>query len=379
MSEKEFEEVDSFWIHNDYCIADELIKSNKGKQGTRSCGSSDAMGLYENEPKDGDVFYTGYCRSCNQAFSSKEVHSSSLAEDLGVEEGTGIVTQRKKFERKPPAKMITKQEIKEVIGYGYKGQNIRNIKDKYNEFFGHITKLDPQGNPRVRFYPETQDGKMGGYKSRTFPKNFGYENKGQTGIKSDLSGQVKFKDMQFRDIVITGGEEDKVAFFQQFSEYQERRSRGNETAYAPMPVVSPTTGENSSLKQIRNNYDFINRAERIYIGFDNDPTGIKAAMEIAEIFPKEKVFIIYWSYKDPNGAIYNKDGKDYSAQTIRDFYNAKPYYSNGILTSQEADGLIEEELLRPKMSLPPFMSGLQSKMAGGIPLGYIVNWIAETG
>ena len=50
-----------------------------------------------------------------------------------------------------------------------------------------------------------------------------------------------------------------------------------------------------------------------------------------------------------------------------------------VITSKEADSLIEEELLRPKMSLPPFMKDLQSKMAGGIPLGYIVNWIAETG
>jgi hypothetical protein len=190
---------------------------------------------------------------------------------------------------------------------------------------------------------------------------------------------VKFKDMQFRDIVICGGEEDKVAFFQQFSEYQKKRSRSGTEAYADMPIVSPTCGETSALKQVRNNYDFINRAERIYIGLDNDPVGLKAAMEIAEIFPKEKVFIIYWTYKDANGAIYNKDQKDYSAQSIRDFYNAKPYYSNGILTSQEADGLIEEELLRPKMSLPPFMKDLQKKMAGGIPLGYIVNWIAETG
>ncbi len=376
---KEYEQVDSFWVKNEYCIADELKSGGSTREGLRSCGSSDAMGLYENEGESGGVFYTGYCRSCNQSFNKKEIHSSSLANEYGVEDVGGEVTQRKKFERKPPALPITNLETKEVIGYGYKSLNIRGIKDEYNKFFGHTTKLDHQGNPRVRFYPETRNGKMSGYKSRTFPKSFGYENKGQTGGTSDLSGQVKFKDMQFRDIVITGGEEDKVAFFQQFAEYQKRRTKNSEEEYAHMPVVSPTTGEGSSLKQIRNQYDFINRAERIYIGMDNDAVGLKAAMEIAEIFPKEKVFIIYWTYKDPNGAIYNKDGKDYSAQTIRDFYNAKPYYSNGILTSQEANELIEEELLRPKMSLPPFMYDLQKKMAGGIPLGYIVNWIAETG
>ncbi len=217
-----------------------------------------------------------------------------------------------------------------------------------------------------------------GYKSRTFlGKKFGYENKGQTGISNDLAGQVKFEGKQFRGIVVCGGEEDMTAFFQQFSEYKKKQK--NNEGYAPMPVVSPTTGEGSALKQIRNNYDFINTAERIFLGLDADECGIKAMNEIAEIFPKEKVFLIKWSYGDPNAAIHNKEGKDYSAQTIRDFYNARPYYSNGIVSSKEADGLIEEELLRPKMSLPPFMFDLQKKMAGGIPLGYIVNWIAETG
>lgn len=351
------------------CIANEV-------EGKRECNSSDALSVFEHENDEG-VYYDAYCYSCSQNFTKEQTHNSSIGGELGVE--GGVVTKRKPFEKKPKAKPITKDEINEVLSYGYVSKDIRGIKDEYNKYFGHTTKLDKQGNPRVRFYPETRDGKLVGYKSRTFPKSFGYENKGQTGNSNDLSGQVKFKDMQFRDIVLCGGESDKVAFFQQFSEYQKKRSRNSGDEYADMPVVSPTAGESSALKQIRNNYDFINRASRIFIGMDNDPVGLKAAMEIAEIFPKEKVFIIYWTYKDPNGAIYNKEGKDYSAQTIRDFYNAKPFYSNGILTSQEADGLIEEELLRPKMPLPPFMYDLQKKMAGGIPLGYIVNWIAETG
>lgn len=379
MGSKEYEEVDSFWVENNYCIADELIESGKGKSGLRPCGSSDALGVYSNEDEDSGEFYTGYCRSCNQSFNKKEFHSSSLAEEYGIEPISGNIVTKRKFEKKPPRPKITKEETTEVLGYGYKGSNIRNIKDEFSKYFGQTTKCDKGGNPRVRFYPETRDGKLVGYKSRTFPKSFGYENKGLTGVKNDLAGQVKFKDLQFRDIVITGGEEDMVAFFQQYTEYTRKRNKDASSEFAPMPVVSPTVGEGSSLNQIRNQYDFINRAERIYIGYDNDEAGRKAAQEVAEIFPKEKVFIIHWSYNDPNGAIYNREGKDYSAQTVRDFYNAKPFYSNGILTSQEADELMEEELLRPKMSLPPFMKDLQDKMAGGIPLGYIVNWIAETG
>ncbi|AUR84748.1 hypothetical protein NVP1063O_081 [Vibrio phage 1.063.O._10N.261.45.C7] len=374
----DYEEVESFWIRNDYCIADELIEKGSARKGFRQCGSSDAMGLYENEPQEGEVYYTGYCRSCNQSFNKVEIHGSSLAGDLGVS-ACGEVTERRKFERKPPAVAVTKEEVAEVIGYGYEGKGLRGLKDKYLKFFGHAVKLDSAGNPRVVFYPETQNGKLRGYKSRTLPKQFGYENKGQTGIKSDLAGQVKFKDMHGRDILIVGGESDLVASMQMFDEYQQKRFGSGSEDYLPMPIVSPTTGESSALKQIRNQYDFINRFDNIILGFDADECGLKAMQDIAEIFPKDKVKICNWTMKDPNGYLHNKDKKDYSSQFIRDFFNAKPYTNMGIVTSKEANDLIEEELLRPKIALPSFMKDLQKKMAGGIPIGYMVNWIAESG
>ena len=375
------EEYESHCIDSGrYCIADEMIEAGtqNGKGVYQPCGGSDPLAIYENVSLTGEeTTYSAYCFSCSQNFPAKVFHTSSHATDFGIEGGK--VTEKKVFKKLPKREKITREEIEEVLSYGYEGKGERGILDEYNKFFGHITKLGKFGEPKVRFYPETKDGKLMGYKSRTFlGKKFGYENKGITGITNDLSGQVKWEGKQFRDIVITGGECDKVAFYQQFCEYQKKRNKGGE-GYLPMPVVSPTTGEGSALKQIRDNYDFVNTAERIYLGLDADKVGIAAMQEIAEIFPREKVFIITWSHGDPNAAIYNKEGKDYSAQTIRDFYNAKPYYSNGIVTSQEADSLIEEELLRPKMTLPPFMYDLQKKMAGGVPLGYIVNWIAETG
>lgn len=390
---KEYKEpIDSHRIDgHTYCIAEEMIEQGiKNQSGDEyvGCGSSDAMASYISEYEDGTETYSSYCFSCAQSFRQDHLARSGQAEDFGLDPKDGKVRERKTFERKPKQPKITRDQVEQIMSHGYdcvmksgvnRGNPIRNIKEKYNKFFGHITKKDRNGNPTVRFYPETSEGSMMGYKSRTFPKGFGYENVGITGIKNDLSGQVKFKDMQFRDICIVAGEEDKVAFFQQFDEYQERRFSGSDQEFAPMPVVSPTTGEGSAVKQLRNQYDFVNRAERIFIGMDNDEAGRKAASEIAAIFPKEKVFIITWSYKDPNNAINNKEGKDYSAQTIRDFYNAKPFNSSGIVTSKQADGLIEDELLRPKIPLAPFMKDLQKKMAGGIPLGYWVNFIAESG
>ena len=388
----DYEEVESFWIRNDYCIADELIEKGSTRKELRQCGSSDAMGLYENEPQEGEVYYTGYCRSCNQSFNKVEMHGSGLAGDLGVSD-CGEVTERRKFERKPKQPRITKEQIEKVISHGYnaeikhgpnRGQQIRGIKEKYNKFFGHVTKKDNTGNPVVRWYPETSNGGMMGYKSRIFlGKKFGYENVGITGINNHLSGQIKFKDMHFRDIVLTGGEEDKVAFFQQFDEYQEKRFKNSDQEYAPMPVVSPTTGEGSAYKQIKANYDFVNRAERIFIGMDNDEKGREAAEAIAQLFPKEKVFIIHWSYKDPNNAIDNKDGKDYSAQTIRDFYNAKPYFEDGIKSSKNLMEDIAEVLLKKRITMPNYMSKISKMMGGnsgeeGLLQNTIVNVVGDT-
>lgn len=367
----DYEEVDSFLEGHYHCIANEV-------EGKRECESSDALAVYLNEPDEGNDYFTAYCYSCNQSFSKEQVHGSSVGKELGVD-GENFTINKNTIQRKPKAERITKVQLNEILSYGYLGKGIRNIKDEYSKFYGHVTKLDKRGNPIARYYPETRDGKVQGYKCRNFPKDFRFGKVGITGAKNDLSGQIKFKDTTFRDILIVGGEEDVAASMQMWMEYQKKRYKEDAELYNRMPIVSPTVGESGCLKQIREQYDFINQAENIYLGFDNDEVGMSAMNEIAKIFPKEKVNIIKWSHKDPNGYIYNKDGKDYSAQFIRDFYNAKPFVNMGIVTSQEADTQIEEELLRPKMSLPPFMFDLQKKMAGGIPLGYIVNWIAETG
>lgn len=373
-------EYDSERVTGDlYCVADELLDAEVISEGNfRHCGSSDAMSVYENsDPDTGEVHYTSYCFSCNQSFKKELFAKSSHAVDYGIE--GGVVTSKKEFKPLKKKERITKPEVDEILSYGYNGKGSRGIKDEYSKFFGQVTKLDRGGTPIARYYPETKDGKLTGYKCRNFPKDFRYGKVGITGIKSDLAGQVKFKNQNFRDIVICGGEEDMTAFFQIYSEYQKRRYGKSGEEYLPLPVVSPTTGESSAIKQVRENYDFINSAENIILALDNDKAGKLAMEAIAEIFPKEKVKIVKWSLGDPNAYIHNEEGKDYSAQALRDFFDAKDYENMGIVTSREADCQIEEELLRPKIALPDFMSGLQDKMAGGVPLGYWVNFIAESG
>ncbi len=236
----EYNDLESYRVQgNQHCIADELIDNNvAGSEKLHRCGSSDAMSTYVTEHPDGTETFTSYCFSCNQAFNKELFAKSSYAEEFGIE--NGVVVEKKKFEKKPKKDPITREQIREVIAHGYEGKGIRGLKDEYNQFFGHVTKLGKDGEPKVRFYPETRDGKLVGYKSRTFPKSFGYENVGQTGITNELSGQIKFKDfVGHRDVMICGGEEDKVAAYQIFRDNQIRKGQED---YAPMAVVSPTTG-----------------------------------------------------------------------------------------------------------------------------------------
>jgi archaellum biogenesis ATPase FlaH len=72
-----------------------------------------------------------------------------------------------------------------------------------------------------------------------------------------------------------------------------------------------------------------------------------------------------------------QDGKQ--RQFLSDFWNAEEYIKSGIVGASAIEDAIFEELALEKVPLPPFMSELQAHMAGGIPLGYIVNLVASTG
>jgi archaellum biogenesis ATPase FlaH len=152
-----------------------------------------------------------------------------------------------------------------------------------------------------------------------------------------------------------------------------RESKSGEH-FEPIPVVSPTTGENS-VKQISSQYDFLNNYDFIVIGLDNDKAGIEAAKKYAEVLPKDKIKIATWTGKDPNQMLI--DGKE--AQFVRDFYNAKEYMSSGISSSTDSTDGIDDFLTAPKIPLPPQMHRIQEKGRGGIrSTGAIVNVIGDT-
>lgn len=352
------------FIGHFYCIAEEC----KGK---KECGSSDALAVYEHDgTEEGEVWYDATCYSCGQPFSKEEVHNSSIASELGVEEGE--VVERKNFKRKPKADPITLEQAKQLIKkIGYKSNGYRGIKDEYNKFFGHLTKLNSQGEVVARYYPETVDGVISGYKCRNHPKDFRYGKIGRTGKDSDLSGQVKFKNGG-KYVLLVGGEEDKVAAYQMLRDSQIKRKQDH---YDPIAVVSPTTGEGSTYRQIARHYEWFDQFDHIVIGMDNDEAGKKATAKICEVLPDDKIKIATWSGKDPNSMLL--EGRE--VQFVQNFYNAKEFLDCGIKSSADADLEVEEFLKAPKITLPPYLHKLQDRMRGGIKsTGAIVNIIGDT-
>jgi archaellum biogenesis ATPase FlaH len=291
------------------------------------------------------------------------------------------ITKEELMESKDKEKVVTKVsaenaeamdigEVKELIrSTGYVSNGYRGIRDEVNKFFGHLSKLDDQGNVIARYYPETNNfGKLTGYKCRNHPKDFSHGKVGATGNKSQLSGQVKFKSPS-KYVLYVGGEEDKAAAYQMLKENRKDQE------FDSIPVVSPTSGEGSAAKQAAMQYDWFDQYDIIVIGMDQDEAGIKAAKEIAAVLPKEKLRIATWSGKDPNQMLI--DGKE--KQFVRDFYNAKEFINSGISSSGDAEAGLAEFLTAPKIGLPPQLSKLQTAMRGGIKsTGSVVNIIGDT-
>ena len=131
------------------------------------CSSSDGLAVYQHTDEEGEVYYDGFCWSCKQTFFKDELHNSSVGAELGIE--NGIVVDKTKVKTKPQKEPLTKEQVIQFIkDTGYVSHGYRGLKDEYNRFYGHLTKLDDFGKPVAQFYPETNDGVVTGYKARYY-------------------------------------------------------------------------------------------------------------------------------------------------------------------------------------------------------------------
>ncbi len=321
----------------------------------KGCGSSDGFHWY-GEGKG------GFCYSCER---------SILSDDRRAELGFN-----KKYEYDDEEVMtkelITEEEVAELRKYtGTKGQASRGITDETYKSYACRFKYDEDtGEVCEVFYPYTQDYKAAGYKVRKTPEKEFYS-VGKIGKQSELFGQWRWREHAAKYVLLCAGELDAMSAYQMLENY--RKSRGSD--FEATPVVSSAIGESGSYKQVKEQYAWLNQAQRIVVCYDNDDAGREAIKKLVDVIPKGKMFVMKLSLKDANE--YLAKGKE--KQFVSAFFSAPAYSPDGIVGSGELMESIKDAAKTEKIPLPPFMHKVQKQMAGGVPLGVIINLASASG
>ena len=331
------------------------------------CGSSDGLALYA----DG----SSHCFVCKATVPSEEHKNETEGQSKTVKSITRIrATTLLNQTNEPKERTVTKaiitdeenQEVKDkstLQGFDYRG-----IDDETLKFFGCRTEVDDEDNVVARYYPCTIEDKLSGYKARLHPKTF-HKEAGNVGNDCDLYGAFRFR-AGGKYLLVVSGEEDAHAAYQMFRDYA--RSKNSDFITA---CVSLTVGEGNPSKQLANNYEFLNSFDNIIIGMDADEVGREVVNKCISCLPKGKIRVANWTKaKDPNEYLINADSKTF----LKDFYAAESYIPAGVLGSDKLYDKILAQSETKKVSFPPFMKELNEMLAGGLPLGHIVNLAAGT-
>ena len=247
----------------------------------------------------------------------------------------------------------------------------RGIRKEISKLYRVRYELSGQDATVVKQYvPVTKDGGLVGMKIRKHPKTFSCI--GDCGQTTDLIGSSLFK-TKGKFVVIAAGEIDMLSAYQMLMDYQD--NKGNSEKYDYIPVVSPTTGEGSSGKQLQHNYTFLDKFDKIVLCFDNDEAGKAAVEKVAPLLPKGKVYIMDLRYKDANE--YLTKGKGY--EFVQDFWKMRKHTPAGIIASNSLYDEVVKRSLLERLPFPPFLNKLNKMLAGGITYGFIVNILAGSG
>lgn len=247
------------------------------------------------------------------------------------------------------------------------GKGYRGLSKSTTTKYGVRHEFDTNTGEVVRqYYPVSQGGKFSGVKVREHPKIF--SSVGVTGKAADLFGQACFLNAPKRAVVIASGEADCLAAYEMFAENAAKRG------YEPIPVVSSTIGENCAA-QLRTNYEWLSRFDKIYLIPDQDSAGQAAIPKLVDALPKGKVYIMNLPMKDSNLMLTSGKQKEF----ISCYFDASVYTPAGIVASSS---IYQEIVIRAeteKLPFAPFLGKLNDVLAGGVPFGFIVNILAGSG
>lgn len=300
----------------------------KAHQPCNTCGSSDALAIYD----DGHT----YCFSCKTTI---QAHGESIDNRL-----IPTYTERKK---------LNTDGFKGIPDDAkYEGYFERNITSKTSEFFGVKATDD-----KVFFPYHNADGtlvasKIRGKTEKTFRSD------GDWG-SATLFGQNLFP-AGGKAITITEGEFDAMAVFQMTG--------------SRFPVVSIRNGAGNALKDCRQQYEYLQSFEKIVICFDADEQGVTASNQVAELFGnKAHVF-------KHTGTSY-KDACDYLSQDesklfVDKWFNAEKFVPDGIVAGSTLWEIVNQPVEKADVMYP--YNGMND-LTYGIRKGELVTVTAGSG
>lgn len=280
-----------------------MRKILKRHQPCPRCGSSDANTLYH----DGE-----WCFSCGTG-DKKDLTQ--------IEEKSIIASGFLDDNPKPPLGDLSLGAMK----VNKKTINFCGLEAAELQKYGVYSFVTSEGKVTEHVYPYPN----GAEKHRRADKKDFYA----TGPMSTatLFGMDKFSPGCAQAITITEGEKDAVSAYKILG--------------SKYPCVS-VRGAQSAKGDCQSEHKYLNSFEKIYIAFDNDEPGQKAAKEVASLFDVNKVYFV-----EMGGGC--KDANDYLTQGRAEefrklWWNAKRYIPKGILKSNEQIA----EVLRSKDSTP---------------------------
>ena len=321
--------------------------------------SGDNLKVYSNGGK--------YCFSCNKAVEKSDDYKKKYRK----------VYSELDF---PVTEYNLEDWLRDKNTYTTDPRGFRGLKKKtcdtyqvYHEF----TEVEGQTYVLHQYYPVSKDGNFSGVKVRIAYPEKDFRAKGNCKAECELFGQAVFRSSTSKFIVIASGELDALSAYQMLNDDSFRR-KGDDGEYnfPVIPVVSGTAGEASSLKQYKNNYEFLNKFDTIYIIPDKDDKGEEALHKVAQALPKDKLKVIDLPAKDANRLLEEGRTKAF----INAFWKAKYYSPAGIIGSDQLYEKMIEKAQTQKIEFPPeFMQSLNDVTGGGMTLGSIVNITGGSG
>lgn len=245
-------------------------------------------------------------------------------------------------------------------------RNWEHLSKKACAFFGVRHQYFEDGSVQFQYYPVTREYDIVGIKWRSSDKK--WFNQGVADSTCDLFGQVAFRNTSSKTVVITAGEKDAISLYQILNEYFEQKG------WEVPAIVSSIAGE-GALSQFRNHYSWFDKFDKIIICPDQDEPGLEYLQKVAQVLPRNKIFVMSLPLKDVNECL--KKGK--SKAVLDNYFKPKSFTPSGVIGSDQLEDALLEGLKSVKIPLPPFLSKLNTMTRGGFKIPSMINIVGPTG